>query len=206
VRLSFILLFIYYPKLGWHQHIKHPNLLLPDPVPEAAPFSPPIRQHKGELVCVKPFPAMPVGFWNDEDGARYRTVYFDHFPNVWHHGDFCETIAHDGLIIHGRWDAVLNPGGVWIGTAEIYRQVEKLPEMIESIVIGQDWNHDVRVVIVCAPARGAGPQRRPHRPDQAPDSRQRHAAPCAGQGGAGRGHPAHPQWQDRRVGGAQCCP
>jgi acetoacetyl-CoA synthetase len=147
VRLSFILLFIYYPKLGWHQHIKHPNLLLPDPVPEAAPFSPPIRQHKGELVCVKPFPAMPVGFWNDEDGARYRTVYFDHFPNVWHHGDFCETIAHDGLIIHGRWDAVLNPGGVWIGTAEIYRQVEKLPEMIESIVIGQDWNHDVRVVL-----------------------------------------------------------
>ena len=107
----------------------------------------PIRQRKGELVCVKPFPSMPIGFWNDEDGARYRAAYFDTFPNVWHHGDFCELTAHDGLIIHGRSDAVLNPGGVRIGTAEIYRQVEKLPEVIESLVIGQDWNHDVRVVL-----------------------------------------------------------
>ena len=107
----------------------------------------PIRQRKGELVCVKPFPSMPVGFWNDADGARYRAAYFETFPNVWHHGDFCELTAHDGLIIYGRSDAVLNPGGVRIGTAEIYRQVEKLPEVIESLVIGQDWNHDVRVVL-----------------------------------------------------------
>ena len=107
----------------------------------------PIRQRKGELVCVKPFPAMPVGFWNDADGARYRAAYFEAFPNVWHHGDFCERTAHDGLIIYGRSDAVLNPGGVRIGTAEIYRQVEKLPEVLESLVIGQDWNHDVRVVL-----------------------------------------------------------
>ena len=107
----------------------------------------PIHQRKGELVCVKPFPAMPVGFWNDPDGARYRAAYFDTFPNVWHHGDFCELTAHDGLIIYGRSDAVLNPGGVRIGTAEIYRQVEKLPEVIESLVIGQDWHHDVRVVL-----------------------------------------------------------
>ncbi len=107
----------------------------------------PIRQRKGELVCVKSFPPMPVGFWNDADGARYRAAYFDTFPNVWHHGDFCERTDHDGLIIYGRSDAVLNPGGVRIGTAEIYRQVEKLPEVLESLVIGQDWNHDVRVVL-----------------------------------------------------------
>ena len=107
----------------------------------------PIRERKGELVCTRPFPSMPVGFLNDPDGKKYQAAYFERFPGVWCHGDFCEVTAHDGLIIHGRSDATLNPGGVRIGTAEIYRQVEKLPEVIESIVIGQDWRGDVRVIL-----------------------------------------------------------
>ena len=102
---------------------------------------------KGELVCTRPFPAMPVGFWNDPDGAKYRAAYFDKYPNVWRHGDWCEITAHGGIIIYGRSDAVLNPGGVRIGTAEIYRQVESLEEVMESLVIGQDWQGDVRVVL-----------------------------------------------------------
>lgn len=110
-----------------------------------------VHGKKGELVCTKSFPAMPIGFWGDADGAKYRQAYFGRFPNVWCHGDFCELTGHDGLVIHGRSDAVLNPGGVRIGTAEIYRQVEKLPEVLESIAIGQDWppTHptDVRVVL-----------------------------------------------------------
>jgi len=102
---------------------------------------------KGELVCTKPFPAMPVGFWNDPDGAKYRAAYFEKYPNVWRHGDWCEVTAHGGIVIYGRSDAVLNPGGVRIGTAEIYRQVESLEEVVESLVIGQDWEGDVRVVL-----------------------------------------------------------
>lgn len=107
----------------------------------------PVRGEKGELVCTAPFPSMPVGFWNDPDGAKYRAAYFERFPGVWCHGDYVELTAHDGLIIYGRSDAVLNPGGVRIGTAEIYRQVEQLDEVVESIVIGQDWEHDVRIVL-----------------------------------------------------------
>ena len=106
-----------------------------------------IRGEKGELVCTRPFPCMPIGFWNDPNGKKYQAAYFERFPGVWHHGDFCEVTEHDGLIIHGRSDATLNPGGVRIGTAEIYRQVEKLPEVVESIVIGQDWEGDVRLVL-----------------------------------------------------------
>jgi acetoacetyl-CoA synthetase len=102
---------------------------------------------KGELVCTAPFPTMPLGFWNDPDGSKYHAAYFEKFPNVWRHGDWCEITKHDGLVIYGRSDAVLNPGGVRIGTAEIYRQVEKLDEVVESIVIGQDWQNDVRVVL-----------------------------------------------------------
>ncbi len=107
----------------------------------------PARSTKGELVCVKPFPSMPVGFWNDPDGTRYRAAYFERFPGVWTHGDWTELTAHDGVVIYGRSDAVLNPGGVRIGTAEIYRQVEQVDEVLESIVIGQDWDNDVRVVL-----------------------------------------------------------
>ncbi len=107
----------------------------------------PVTGEKGELVCVKPFPCMPIGFWNDPDGARYRAAYFETYPNIWHHGDFVELTEHQGIIVYGRSDATLNPGGVRIGTAEIYRQVEKLEEVEESIVIGQDWEDDVRVVL-----------------------------------------------------------
>jgi acetoacetyl-CoA synthetase len=107
----------------------------------------PLPKGKGELVCTKSFPSMPVGFWNDPDGARLRAAYFEKFPNVWCHGDFCEFTSHGGMLIHGRSDATLNPGGVRIGTAEIYRQVEKLPEVLESIAIGQEWEGDVRVVL-----------------------------------------------------------
>ena len=111
----------------------------------------PVRGDKGELVCRSPFPSMPVRFWNDPDGAKYRAAYFERFPDVWCHGDYVELTAHDGMVIYGRSDATLNPGGVRIGTAEIYRQVEQLPEVVESLVIGQDWPPgevgDVRVVL-----------------------------------------------------------
>jgi acetoacetyl-CoA synthetase len=104
-------------------------------------------REKGELVCTRAFPSMPLGFWGDADGSRYRAAYFERYPNVWRHGDWCEVTSHGGMIIYGRSDAVLNPGGVRIGTAEIYRQVEQLEEVLESLVIGQDWDADVRVVL-----------------------------------------------------------
>jgi acetoacetyl-CoA synthetase len=107
----------------------------------------PVRGEKGELVCTRPFPSMPIGFWNDEDGQKYHDAYFGQFDNIWAHGDYGEITEHDGLIIHGRSDAVLNPGGVRIGTAEIYRQVEKVDEVLESLCIGQPWDNDVRVVL-----------------------------------------------------------
>jgi len=107
----------------------------------------PARGERGELVCTAPFPSMPVGFWNDPDGARYRAAYFERFPGVWHHGDYAALTAHDGLVIYGRSDAVLNPGGVRIGTAEIYSAVESLPQILEALAVGQDWQGDVRVVL-----------------------------------------------------------
>jgi acetoacetyl-CoA synthetase len=106
-----------------------------------------VRGQKGELVCTAPFPSMPVCFWNDPEGRRYRAAYFERYPGVWHHGDYVEITEHDGMIIYGRSDAVLNPGGVRIGTAEIYRQVEQLDEVVESLVIGQRWDNDERVVL-----------------------------------------------------------
>jgi len=107
----------------------------------------PVRVDRGELVCTKPFPSMPVGFWNDPGDAKYRAAYFERFPNIWHHGDYAAITEHDGLVIYGRSDAVLNPGGVRIGTAEIYAAVEGLEEIIEALAIGQDWKGDVRVVL-----------------------------------------------------------
>ncbi len=101
----------------------------------------------GELVCTKPFPCMPVMFWNDPDNAKYRSAYFERFDNIWCHGDWIERTKHNGLIIHGRSDATLNPGGVRIGTAEIYRQVEQIPDVMESIAVGQDWDGDVRIIL-----------------------------------------------------------
>jgi acetoacetyl-CoA synthetase len=110
-----------------------------------------VRDEPGELVCTKPFPSMPVAFWNDPDGSKYRAAYFATYPGVWRHGDWAQLTEHDGVIISGRSDATLNPGGVRIGTAEIYRQVEQLPEVIESLVIGQDvvtdGAIDVRIVL-----------------------------------------------------------
>ena len=111
----------------------------------------PLRGAAGELVCTRPFPSMPVAFWNDADGAKYRAAYFDVYPGVWRHGDWAELTAHDGLVIHGRSDATLNPGGVRIGTAEIYRQVEQLDEVVESLVVGQETGagaeRDTRIVL-----------------------------------------------------------
>jgi acetoacetyl-CoA synthetase len=110
---------------------------------------------KGELVCAAAFPAMPIGFWKDEDGARYRASYFDRLPGVWCQGDFAEVTPSGGFVIHGRSDATLNPGGVRIGTAEIYAEVEKVPEVREAVAIGQDWEGDVRVVLFVALQPGA---------------------------------------------------
>ena len=107
----------------------------------------PVRGEKGELVCTRAFPSMPVMFWNDPDGAKYRAAYFERFDNVWCHGDFAEWTQHGGMIIHGRSDATLNPGGVRIGTAEIYNQVEQMEEVAEALCIGQAWDDDVRVVL-----------------------------------------------------------
>jgi acetoacetyl-CoA synthetase len=107
----------------------------------------PTVEQEGELVCTRPFPSMPVAFWDDPDGSRYRSAYFGMYPGVWRHGDWARLTGHGGLVILGRSDATLNPGGVRIGTAEIYRQVEQLPEVVESLVIGQEWHDDVRVVL-----------------------------------------------------------
>lgn len=106
-----------------------------------------VQQERGELVCTKPFPSMPIGFWHDEDKKAYKKAYFSRFPGVWAQGDFAEHTQQDGFIIYGRSDAVLNPGGVRIGTAEIYKLVEQVEEVVDSIVIGQDWQDDVRVVL-----------------------------------------------------------
>ena len=106
-----------------------------------------VRQEKGELVCTIPFPSCPIGFWNDDDGSKFHDAYFNRFPNIWVHGDYAEQTEHGGYIIHGRSDAVLNPGGVRIGTAEIYRQVEQFEEVIDCVCVGQEWDADVRVVL-----------------------------------------------------------
>jgi|UPI0003456FE7 acetoacetyl-CoA synthetase len=114
----------------------------------------PVRREKGELVCTKAFPCMPLQFWNDPEGAKYQAAYFERFDNIWCHGDFAEWTEHDGIVIHGRSDATLNPGGVRIGTAEIYNQVEQMAEVAEALCIGQDWDNDVRVVLFVRLAEG----------------------------------------------------
>ncbi len=102
---------------------------------------------KGELVCTQPFPSMPVGFWDDAEGRKYHQAYFDVYPGVWRHGDWAEVTERGGMIIYGRSDATLNPGGVRIGTAEIYRQVEQIDAVVESLVVGQEWGDDMRIVL-----------------------------------------------------------
>ncbi len=111
---------------------------------------------RGELVCTQPAPSMPVKFWNDPDRARYKKAYFSVWPNVWAHGDFVSFSEHGGAVIHGRSDATLNPGGVRIGTAEVYRQVETIDEVADSIVVGQSWEGDVRVVLMVVLNEGYG--------------------------------------------------
>jgi acetoacetyl-CoA synthetase len=166
----------------------------------------PLIKGKGELVCKTPFPSMPIGFWNDDGGGKYHRAYFAQFDNVWCHGDYGELTAEDGAIIHGRSDAVLNPGGVRIGTAEIYRQVEKLESIVESIVIGQDWQDDVRVVLFVVlrdgedARRGTGPGSASH------DSRERHASPCASKDYPSPGNSSNVEWQDCRARGARSSP
>jgi len=115
----------------------------------------PMAAGKGELVCRNAFPTMPIMFWNDPDGSKYHNAYFSRFPSIWCHGDFAEWTAHGGMIIHGRSDATLNPGGVRIGTAEIYAQVEQIPEVVEALAIGQDWDNDTRVVLFVRLREGA---------------------------------------------------
>jgi acetoacetyl-CoA synthetase len=107
----------------------------------------PVSGEKGELVCTAAAPSMPINFWNDADGKKYRGAYFEIYPNIWHHGDYIEITDTGGVTIYGRSDATLNPGGVRIGTAEIYRQVENIPEILDSLVVGQDWDNDVRVIL-----------------------------------------------------------
>ncbi len=129
----------------WRGEIQGPGLgMAVDVFDEAGK---PVRGEKGELVCTRPFASMPVMFWNDPDGAKYNAAYFERFPGIWAHGDFAEWTSHGGIIIHGRSDATLNPGGVRIGTAEIYAQVEGMPEVLEALAIGQDFQGDVRVVL-----------------------------------------------------------
>ncbi len=164
----------------------------------------PLRGEKGELVCTQPFPSCPIGFCNDADGSKFHGAYFDRYPNVWAHGDYGEITAHGGFIIHGRSDAVLNPGGVRIGTAEIYRQVERIDEVVESIVIGQEWQGDVRVVlfVVLRPGLTLGDTlcatiRQSIRDNTTPRHVPAKITP-------GAGYSAHAQWQNRGAGGAQC--
>ena len=130
----------------WRGEIQTPGLGLAVSVYDDSGKPAPVGE-KGELVCTKTFPCMPIGFWNDPTGERYHAAYFARFPNIWCHGDYAAMTEHGGVIIYGRSDAVLKPGGVRIGTAEIYRQVEQVPEVLEALVIGQDWDHDVRVVL-----------------------------------------------------------
>ena len=166
----------------------------------------PVREQKGELVCTKPFPSMPVRFWNDPEGRKYRAAYFERFPGVWCHGDFAEWTAHGGIIIHGRSDATLNPGGVRIGTAEIYAQVEQIPEVVEAIAIGQDWDNDVRIVLFVRLAdgrhagRGVCEKRSGRR--SAPARRRATSRPRS----CSRRHPAHQIRQDHRARRARRCP
>ena len=129
----------------WRGEIQAPCLAMDVAVYDPDGHS--VMGEKGELVCRRPFPSMPVGFWNDPDGSRYRAAYFERFPGIWCHGDWAEITGHGGIVIHGRSDATLNPGGVRIGTAEIYRQVEQIDSVEEAIAVGQEWEGDVRIVL-----------------------------------------------------------
>jgi acetoacetyl-CoA synthetase len=138
----------------WRGEIQGPGLGLAVEVrqPDGSSAAP---GERGELVCAAPFPAMPLGFWGDVDRSRYHAAYFERIPGIWCQGDFAEVTSHGGFVIHGRSDATLNPGGVRIGTAEIYAEVEKIPEVVDCVAVGQDWEGDVRVVLFVALRAGA---------------------------------------------------
>ena len=129
----------------WRGEIQTPGLGMAVDVFDAS--GKPVRDEKGELVCTRPWPSMPIGFWDDPEDKRYHAAYFARFPGVWHHGDFVAWTRHGGMVIYGRSDATLNPGGVRIGTAEIYRQVEKMGDVIEAVAVGQEWQGDTRVIL-----------------------------------------------------------
>ena len=129
----------------WRGEIQAPALGMAIDVFDDAGRS--LKGQQGELVCKNPFPSMPLGFWDDESGARYHSAYFERFPNVWCHGDYMERTEHGGYVIYGRSDATLNPGGVRIGTAEIYRQVERIDEVLEAVAVGQEWESDTRILL-----------------------------------------------------------
>jgi acetoacetyl-CoA synthetase len=114
----------------------------------------PVVDQQAELVCTAPFPSMPIYFWGDEDGSKYHSAYFDQFPGIWTHGDFIKVTPRGGVIMFGRSDATLNPGGVRIGTAEIYRRLDAMPELEDAVVVGQSWNNDVRVILFVKLAQG----------------------------------------------------
>lgn len=139
----------------WRGEIQGPGLGMAVDVFDDQGQAIPAGAGSGELVCTKPFPSMPIGFWNDPEDRKYKEAYFDVYDNVWCHGDWVERTEHNGFIIHGRSDATLNPGGVRIGTAEIYRQVEQVADVLESIAVGQDWKGDVRVVLFVVLKAGA---------------------------------------------------
>jgi hypothetical protein len=165
-----------------------------------------VEDETGELTCSQPFPCMPVSFWNDPDGAKYRAAYFETHPGIWSHGDYARLTERGGVIIYGRSDATLNPGGVRIGTAEIYRQVEKLDEILESICVGQDFDGDVRVVLFVRLSEGVvldDDLRDRIRKTIRANTTPRHV-PAKDRGGAR--HPAHRLGQDHRTGRARCHP
>ena len=163
----------------------------------------PVVGEKAELVCAAPFPSMPVGFWNDPGNEKYLDAYFRYFPGVWRHGDYIELTERGGIIVYGRSDATLNPGGVRIGTAEIYRQVEAMEEVVDSVVVGQEWDNDVRVLlfVVLRPGRKLDDELAAQ--DQEPDPQEHDAAPRAGQDHPGARDPAHPERQEGGDGGIQ---
>ena len=116
-----------------------------------------ILNQKGELVCKSPFPSMPSKFWNDQNGDKYKKAYFSKYKNTWHHGDYAERKNTEGFIIHGRSDTTLNPGGVRLGTAEIYSEVEKFKEIKEALVVGQSWDNDIRIILFVVMTNGYAP-------------------------------------------------
>jgi acetoacetyl-CoA synthetase len=139
----------------WAGEIQRPVLAMAIDVfgPSAESLSP--AAGAGELVCTQSFPSMPLGFWNDDDGSRYRAAYYERFTDVWAQGDFASWTDHGGIVVHGRSDATLNPGGVRIGTSEIYRAVEQMPDVLESLVFGQQWDNDTRIVLLVRLRDGA---------------------------------------------------